>query len=171
MDGNAAHSEMTAAEFKCYFDRYYDQIRNFCYYKCGDPALAEDLTQETFLQVWRKRAEIRQETLANLLYTIAGNLYTSEARHQQVVFRFEQIPKQDRDHEDPSYLLELEQFREQLDQAIAALPEGSREVFLMNRIDKLKYQEIADMLGISIKAVEKRMYIALKNLRKLTGKL
>ena len=48
---------------------------------------------------------------------------------------------------------------------IANLSEKQREVFLLNRIEKKKYKEIAEMLGISVKAVEKRMHGALKSLR------
>ncbi|MEM7514507.1 MAG: sigma-70 family RNA polymerase sigma factor, partial [Bacteroidota bacterium] len=54
-----------------------------------------------------------------------------------------------------------------LEGAIAALPEKNRVVFLMNRIEKLTYQEIADSLGLSVKAIEKRMHKALIELRKI----
>ena len=58
-----------------------------------------------------------------------------------------------------------------MERAIYALPEGQRLVFLMNRIDKRKYREIAEELGISQKAVEKRMHQALVTLRKELGKI
>ena len=45
------------------------------------------------------------------------------------------------------------------------MPEKQRTVFLMNRIDELKYKEIADQLGLSVKAIEKRMSLALEHLR------
>ena len=51
--------------------------------------------------------------------------------------------------------------------AIADLPENQRIVFLMNRLDKKTYKEIAELLDISVKAVEKRMHKALKELRKV----
>ena len=50
--------------------------------------------------------------------------------------------------------------------AIASLPEGQREVFLLNRMDQMTYKEIAEFLGVSQKAVEKRMHKALVKLRK-----
>ena len=67
--------------------------------------------------------------------------------------------------------MEEQEFKNQLEKAIEALPENQREVFLMNRIDKMKYREIAEALGISQKAVEKRMHKALLELRKLTKKI
>ena len=57
------------------------------------------------------------------------------------------------------------EFKLRLEQAISELPETQREVFLMNRIDKLTYAEIAERLGVSVKAIEKRMGKALKHMR------
>jgi RNA polymerase sigma factor (sigma-70 family) len=64
-------------------------------------------------------------------------------------------------------VLEEKEFHQQLLEVIAELPEGAREVFMLNRMDGLKYREIAEMLGISQKAVEKRMHRALTTLREL----
>ena len=52
-----------------------------------------------------------------------------------------------------------------MERAIAELPETQREVFLMNRIDKMTYGEIAEALGLSVKAIEKRIGKALRELR------
>ncbi|MEI6436943.1 MAG: sigma-70 family RNA polymerase sigma factor, partial [Bacteroidota bacterium] len=55
--------------------------------------------------------------------------------------------------------------REQIDAAISELPEKCREVFILNRFENLKYQQIADKLGISVKTVETQMSKALRHLR------
>ena len=68
-----------------------------------------------------------------------------------------------------SFLLEEKEFMQKLENAIASLSEKQREVFLLNRIDKKTYTEIAVFLDISKKAVEKRMHNALKVLRKEIG--
>ena len=65
-----------------------------------------------------------------------------------------------------SFLAEEEEFKNKLLQAIQKLNETQRVAFLMHRIDGKKYAQIADELGISIKAVEKRIQIALQELRK-----
>ena len=70
----------------------------------------------------------------------------------------------------PQFHMEEQEFGEKLNRILAKLPDGSREVFLMNRIEKIKYDEIAERLGISVKAVEKRMSKALSILRAELGR-
>jgi len=67
--------------------------------------------------------------------------------------------------------MEEKEFMDKLQNAIADLKEGQREVFLLSRIDKKTYKEIAEMLSISVKAEEKRMTLALKQLRETVGKI
>ena len=61
--------------------------------------------------------------------------------------------------------MEEANLKEKLNQALEALPENQRITFLLHRIDGKKYAEIADMEGVSVKAIEKRMHLALKSLR------
>ena len=157
---------LTLEDFKASFDQYYEPIRNFLYYKVGDMAVAEDIAQDTFVKIWDKRADVKKETLKNLAYTIAGNMAKNHFKHQKVVFDYEKgSGLSDRSQETPQYQLEEKEFQVKLQASIDALPDGNREVFLMNRIDKLTYQEIADRLGLSVKAIEKRMHKALALLR------
>jgi RNA polymerase sigma-70 factor (ECF subfamily) len=67
--------------------------------------------------------------------------------------------------------MEEDQFREKLERAITNLTEGQRTAFLLQRIEGKKYQEIAEILGISVKAVEKRIHGALVSLRAEIGQL
>ncbi|HCY82145.1 MAG TPA: RNA polymerase subunit sigma-70, partial [Xanthomarina gelatinilytica] len=66
----------------------------------------------------------------------------------------------------PEFLLEESEYMHKLQKAIANLTEAQRVAFLLNRIEGKKHKEIADMLDISTKAVEKRIYGALKQLLK-----
>ena len=61
--------------------------------------------------------------------------------------------------------MEMKEYEQKLTRVLEQMPEGSREVFLMNRLEDLKYREIAENLGISVKAVEKRMSKALQIIR------
>jgi RNA polymerase sigma-70 factor (ECF subfamily) len=153
-------------EFVELFNEMFQPVKNYVYYKVGDIEVAEDLAQETFIKIWEKRNSIRQNTIKSLLYTIANNLCKNRFEHQQVVFNFVNNYTQNQTSNSPEFELELKQFNEKLQQAIGNLNEKQRTVFLMNRIDDLTYNQIAKNLGLSVKAIEKRMKNALNELKK-----
>jgi len=100
------------------------------------------------------------------LFNNVTNLFLNTLKHQKVVLKYAKAaPYLDKDNQSPEYLLEEEEFKLKLKNAIAELSEVQREVFLMNRIDGKKYREIAEILDISKKTVEKRMSGALQILR------
>ena len=152
-------------EFKVIFDQYYNPIKNFIYYKVGEVAVAEDLAQEVFMKLWEKRTEVKKAMLKPYVYTIAKNLTINHHKHQQVVLEFSKKPQKAVDGQNPQYVLEEQEFGNQLKKAISTLPEDLRIVFLMNRIDELTYAEIAERLELTIKAIEKRMQKALIHLK------
>jgi len=155
-------------DFKEIFDRYYEGVRNYIYYKTGDADLAEDIVQEVFLKLWNMRRQVVPETVKALLYTMAENLTRNYYRHQQVVFNFVNHYERYKEEEEEAaadYALRAEEFHRHLQKTLAEIPEKSRVVFLMNRIDGLTYAEIADRLNLSVKAIEKRMSEAIAILR------
>ena len=116
--------------------------------------LAEDLVQEVFIKVWEKRSTIRKNTVKNFLFTIANNLLMNHFNHMKVVRSYEgqEVQTGTRHAVSPQFILEEKEFEEELNRIIGELPESCRVVFLMNRMDKLKYEEIAERLELSVKA-------------------
>lgn len=157
--------------FQQLFFEYSRAIRNFLFYLGGDAGLAEDLAQEAFLRLWKHCQSVTYEGAKGFLFTTARRLWLDEVKHRKVVRRFEMRPVTSESKIDPQFQLEEAEFRKQLEQAIADLPEKQRIVFLLNRIEKMTYKEIGQLLGISEKAVEKRMGLALKALRPLYKKI
>lgn len=153
--------------FKEYFDTYFDDIRNYLYYKSSDIDLSEDLSQEAFLKLWENIDNVKSSTVKSYLYTIARNLFNNHYNRKKVEFKFISGIEESLS-ESPQFIMELKEFDALLQQKLSEIPEKSREVFLMSRIDKLKYSEIADRLDISVKAVEKRMKKALEMISTLT---
>ncbi|MBD0725047.1 RNA polymerase subunit sigma-70 [Flavobacterium sp. L1I52] len=153
-----------------YFSDFYikniQSATNFAYYKSGDSEAALDLVQEAFAKIWENCSQIDFTKVKTYLFTSINNLFLNSVKHQKVVLAFaKDTPPQDKTNQSPEYLLEEEEFKIKLQNAIASLSQAQREVFLMNRIDGKKYREIAKILGISQKAVEKRMSAALKILK------
>lgn len=153
-----------------YFNEFYtahiQSASNFAYYKSGDKNTSLDLAQEAFIKIWENCAKINFTKAKSYLFTVVNNLFLNKVKHNKVVFEYaKNSPYLDINNQNPEYLLEEEEFKLKLKKAIEDLTEGEREVFLMNRIDGKKYREIAEILAISQKAVEKRMSLALKKLR------
>jgi RNA polymerase sigma-70 factor (ECF subfamily) len=152
--------------FNDFYIKNVKSATNFAYYKCGDSDAALDLVQDAFTKIWENCSKIDFTKVKTYLLTTVNNLFLNTIKHNKVVLAYaKETPNLDTNNQSPEYLLEEEEFKLKLQHAISSLTEAQREVFLMNRIDGKKYREIADILGISQKAVEKRMSGALKTLK------
>lgn len=160
---------------KTLFDTVYQDLSQalyrYAYYQSKNQQTAEDLVQEAYVKYWNKMETIDRGKEKSYLYAIIKNLWLNRIEHHKVVMKFESRTSHTSKVDDPEYMLMMKEFRERLMKAISDLPHGQREVFLMNRIDGLKYREIAELLQISQKAVEKRMSSALLTLRKIHTKV
>lgn len=153
--------------FSSFFKNHAKSLRNFLFYKYGNKEQAEDLAQEAFVKLWQNCANVPIEKAKSYLYTIANNSSLNEIKHQKVVLQYENnFTGLDKTNENPEYILEEKQFKNKLLKAIENLNETQRTAFLMHRIDGKKYSEIANELNISVKAIEKRIHLALVELRK-----
>ena len=152
--------------FRDFYLKHVQSATNFAYYKCGDDEAALDLVQDAFTKIWENCSKIDFSKVKTYLFTSINNLFLNNIKHQKVVLRYaKDAPNLDTNNQSPEYLLEEEEFKQKLTKAIASLSEAQREVFLLNRIDGKKYREIAELLDISQKTVEKRMSGALQLLR------
>ncbi len=157
--------------FKEMYLKHSREVRNFLYYKCGDEAQAEDFMQEAFLRLWKARDKVPVEKAVGFLFTVGNRLFLDHIKHKKVSLKFQQRQTNKSEREDPEFLYEQQEFKERLEKAINDMPEKWRVVFLMSRMEKMKYSEIAERLDISVKAVEKRMHNALSALRELHKKI
>lgn len=152
--------------FQQLFLEHAKHLFQFLFYKSGNASLSEDLVQEAFLRLWQACKKVTPQKAKSFLYKVGSNLFLDQVKHQKVVRRYQLNPLPKSTPQTPEEVLEEEEFRLQLEAAIAALSEKQRVVFLLNRIEKRTYREIAELLEISVKAVEKRMHKALIELRK-----
>lgn len=136
------------------------------YYRAGDTELATDIAQETFLKIWEKQIRFLPGMEKGLLYKIAGDLYISQYRKEKSAQKYLKQFTLNTESLTPEDEIEYRELYEKYKLALAKLKENQRIVFLLSRRDGLKYYEIADRLGIGIKAVEKRMKGALYIIKK-----
>lgn len=153
-------------EFKQLFDCHFDTIRSFIYYRCGNADTASDMAQDVFMKIWEKRKDLKEDNLKSLLYKIANDLVVSNYRKDLTRMNFQQdMMHQTNESLSPEEELAYKELTSTYADLLHKMPETQRVVFLMNRNDELKYNEIANLLDISVKAVEKRMSAALQFLR------
>jgi RNA polymerase sigma-70 factor (family 1) len=139
-------------------------VFNYIYYKFGNEEKAYDAVQEAFIKLWENCDKVTPEKAKSYVYTVANNLYLNVIKAEKVRLKYAD-KSLEVSHESPEFLLEEKQYQEKLDRALNSLPENQRTTFLLNRIDGKKYAEIAEMENVSVKAIEKRMHLALKTLR------
>lgn len=152
--------------YELIYYKYSRLVHNYVYYKCGDPDLSRDFVQEAFITLWNNCSRVSFEKAKAYLYTLANNRFLNHVAHQKIRLAYaSESPAEGYSLQSPEYILEEKEFGIQLQQAIAGLTAKQREVFLLNRIEKKKYKEIAQMLDISVKAVEQRMHSALLTLK------
>ena len=121
------------------------------------------------MRIWEKNTEFVNGNIKPLLYKIAGDLLISNLRKRKVAMNYKATVTTEDLSESPHELLHYKELVKNYENALESLPEKQRTVFLMSRMDGLKYYEIADNIGVSVKAIEKRMKNALEYLRKAVG--
>ncbi|MBP1616894.1 MAG: hypothetical protein H6Q14_721 [Bacteroidetes bacterium] len=153
-------------EFKLLFDTYFDAIRSFVFYRCGDKDVASDIAQDVFMKVWEKRDQWSDNNLKSLLYKMASDMLVNTIRKTANRSDFERnMTIEGESALSPEEEMLHKELASQYAKALEEMPENQRIVFLMSRNDELKYHEIAERLEIGIKAVEKRMSAALRFLK------
>ena len=148
---------MKKEEFKALFDNHFEDVRRYILYRSGDDEIATDIAQDTFLRIWEKQLKIDPKTSKSLLFKIAGDLYVSHYRKEKVAFNFFTTFNPNHKSITPEDEINFQELKNAYDTALKSMPEKQRTVFLLNRIDEMKYKEIADHLGLSVKAIEKRI--------------
>ena len=153
--------------FSKLFNTYAKDLHDFIYYKYGSLNTPEDQVQEAFIKLWNNCDKVPISKVKSYLFTITNNLTLNRVKHQKVKLKYQQSEVvHTHTNENPQFVLEEKEYMNKYQNALANLTEAQRVAFLLNRIEGKKHKEIAEMLGISRKAVEKRIYGALEKLRK-----
>jgi len=158
---NVCHEKV----FNDLFITFSKDLHDFLYYKYGEANNPQDIVQIAFEKLWKNCKNVIPEKVKSFIYTVANNEMLNSISRKKTVLNYTLQKPKDYTAETPEFLLEEKEYHDRLKKALEELSEEQRVTFLLNRVDGKKHQEIADMLGISRKAVEKRIYTALKILR------
>jgi len=152
--------------FKKIFQEYQPRLYRFLWLKLRSVDLAEDLIQETFVRLWENRQGVKPEKNFDVyLFRIAANLVVDFLRANKAKTHHIKNPDAVNAPHKTDSAAEFHQLREIVDEALSRLPEGPRTAFVLSRYEELSHKEVAEVMGISIRTVEKHIGQALQTLR------
>ena len=155
------------AAFDAVFRQWYEPL---CHYAArladGDMDEAEDLVQQVFVKIWEQRARLDIAwSLKAYLYKTVHNAALNRLRAARTRAKYLEFNAAQLENEQVPPDHAASELKERLQKALDLLPPQCRHVFELSRFEELKYREIADQLGISIKTVETQMGKALRIMR------
>ena len=156
--------------FNDLFREHFKGLCAYCQFKFElDLDAAKDAVHSSFIKLWESDIVFTStESATSYLYKVITNICLDILRHEKTMARYLQIVQKDSgggNGEDNNQIAEFKELQDKVNMAIAELPVQMREVFELSRNEGLKYLEIADKLGISVKTVETHMSRALHKLR------
>jgi RNA polymerase sigma-70 factor (ECF subfamily) len=156
--------------FELLFRKYYVLLCGFANKFIANSAESEEIVQEVFLSIWKKKDQLKlDEKIRPYLFKSVQNLCFNFLEHRKVVDSYysviELVYKNQFNEFNTYESLLYSEFQQRVDQGINSLPEQCRLVFNLSRQEGLKYTEIAERLGISVKTVETQMSRALSKLK------
>jgi RNA polymerase sigma-70 factor (ECF subfamily) len=155
--------------FEAMFRQYYQMLCSYAVRFVNDSDLAEEIVQDLFYTLWKKREELQINTsIKSYLFTAVHNRCLKHIQHTNVEAKYRNyylLNKSEIDSE-PQHAVNVSELQMIINQTLDSLPEKCGRIFRLNRFEGLKYHEIAQKLSISIKTVEANMGKALRLLRK-----
>ena len=167
------------AAFKDLVEKYQSMVYKACYNLLRQPEDAEDIAQDVFIEVFESIDQFRNlSKLSTWLYRIAINKslnHLRKTKRKSLISSIERfftgeketaLEIEDKGANDSPFNIEYTERSKVLQFAIDSLPENQRIAFTMNKFDELSYQEITEIMGLSISSVESLIHRAKLNLQK-----
>lgn len=154
--------------FRQLFDSYAERLTGFAYSILKNKDAATEIVDEVFVRVWKNKETITAiEHLTTYLYTATKNAslnFLSRKANEQLTDSFDFINIQLQDEECPDQQMITSEIFKSIRAAVDELPPRCKMIFKLVREDGLKYQEVADILHISVNTVDAQMVIAVKKI-------
>lgn len=149
------------------FERLYREhagrVYGLCLRMTREPHLAEDCTQETFINAWRALAQFEtRSSLSTWLHRIAVNVTLAKRRK---AIRFEPAPESVAEAPETGWTLETPVEVDEIEAAIGSLPEGARDALVLHALYGYSHTEAAQMLGVAEGTCKAQLHRARKLLR------
>ena len=165
--------------FKELVDKYQKLVFNTCFGIVHNKVDAEDIAQEVFIEVFRSVHKFRADSkVSTWLYRIAVNRSLNHIRDNKKSKWFQSFDDADDTKkgqiknysatktDTPEYELENNERAALLHAAIDSLPSSQKVAFTLSKYEELSYQEISDIMDLSVSSIESLLFRAKKNLQK-----
>lgn len=165
-----------ATAFETIYQMHSRRVYSLCLRMVGDPVEAEDLTQEAFLQLFRKIHTFRGESaFSSWLHRLTANIVLMRFRKKRpVAVSLDELIRPDNEKDRPVFELGSPDLRlaglfdrVNLHAALEQLPEGYKHMFILHDVHGYEHNEIASMLGCSVGNSKSQLHKARKRLREL----
>ncbi len=161
-------SKRDETAFEQVFKTHFKRLHAYAFTILRDEMEAEEMVQQVFFKLWERNENLSLTgSVSAYLYRAVHNESLNYIKHQKVrsnhQLHIAYSMKNEVEH--PAKEILRGELEKKIHSALNELPEQCRTIFQMSRFDELKYREIADKLGISVKTVENQMGKALKLLR------
>jgi len=156
------------AAFEQMFKTHFKRLHAYAFTILRDEIQAEEMVQQVFFKLWERNENLSLTgSVSSYLYRAVHNESLNYIKHQKVRsnHQLNVAYSMKNEVEHPAKKIMASELEKKIHSALNELPEQCRTIFQMSRFDELKYREIADKLGISIKTVESQMSKALRLLR------
>lgn len=159
-ESNTSRAELD--RFEKLFKEYYAPLCRYAYSIVRDADQAEEIVQEFFYSFWnnRNRLSIRI-SLKSYLFRSIRNRAVRYLQHKKVEEQYRDDNRISAFFDSPEQIFNGNEMAELVEKTLEELPDRCRQVFLLNRVNGLKYKEIAELLKVSVKTVEADMGKAL----------
>jgi RNA polymerase sigma-70 factor (ECF subfamily) len=165
--------------FQQLFQKYSSSVVNFAFHFLGNRARAEEIAQEVFLQVYRWQTKYEPKAkFSTWLFKIAHNHCLNEVRKGEYRVSIESIgPQEDADGDErerqlpdtkPSKgedIFAAKQMAKRIEKILQRVPETQRTALMLSRLEGMSYQEVAEVLGVTEKAVKSLVFRATQSLK------
>ena len=156
------------ATFEQVFKSHFKRLHAYAFTILQNEAEAEEIVQQVFFKLWERNENLSVTgSVTAYLYRAVHNESLNFIKHQKVKsnHQLHVAYSMKNEVEHPAKKVLAGELEKKIHAALNELPEQCRTIFQLSRFDELKYREIADKLGISVKTVENQMGKALKLMR------
>ena len=154
--------------FEILFQQYYVRFYNFVFNLPKNSQAAEDIIQNVFMKIWINRANLRpDQSIHNYIYVLSKREMLNHIRDRKAYVQVERLVMAEQPSEEVTdQSMALKELDGRIRRFIADMPEQRRKVFLLSRYRGLTNKEIAEMMGLSVRTVDRHINLALTSLKK-----